>query len=173
MKTVRIGCGAGYSGDRIEPAVELAERGDLNYLAFECLAERTIALAQQERLRDPARGYDPLLEERMEAVLPTCARKGITILTNMGAANPLAGAAVIREVARRRGLHGLLIAVVIGDSIVPLIVRGDYALLETGEPVASLGDRLVSANVYLGISPLLEALRGGAGVIITGRVADP
>src|SRR3954449_13396940 len=99
MKTVRIGSGAGYSGDRIEPALELAERGDLHYLAFECLAERTIALAQQARLRDPARGYDPLLEERMESFLPTCSRKGITILTNMGAANPLAAAALIREVA--------------------------------------------------------------------------
>ena len=165
--------GAGYSGDRIEPAVELAERGDLQYLAFECLAERTIALAQQERLRDPARGYDPLLEERMEAVLPTCAREGITILTNMGAANPLAGAAVIKEVARRHGLDGLVIAAVTGDDILQEVVGGDYTLLETGEPVAALADRLVSANAYLGIPPLLEALGRGADVIITGRVADP
>src|SRR5690242_11455289 len=107
MDTIRIGAGAGYSGDRIEPAVELAERGGLHYLVFECLAERTIALAQQVRLRDPDRGYDPLLEERMEAVLPQCARQGITILTNMGAAHPLAGAAVIKDVARRHGLRGL------------------------------------------------------------------
>jgi hypothetical protein len=173
MKTIRIGSGAGYSGDRIEPAVELAERGDLQYLAFECLAERTIALAQQERLRDPARGYDPLLEERMEAVLPTCARAGIAILTNMGAANPLAGAAVIKEVARRHGLDGLVIAAVTGDDILQEVVGGGYTLLETGEPVAALADRLVSANAYLGIPPLLEALGRGAGVIITGRVADP
>jgi hypothetical protein len=173
MKTIRIGSGAGYSGDRIEPAVELAERGDLRYLVFECLAERTIALAQQERLRGPARGYDPLLEERMEAVLPTCARKGITILTNMGAANPLAGAAVIKEVARRHGLGGLAIAAVTGDDVLREVVGGDFTLLETGEPVAALGDRLVSANVYLGIPPLLEALGRGADVIITGRVADP
>ncbi len=137
MKTIRIGSGAGYSGDRIEPAVELAERGDLRYLAFECLAERTIALAQQERLRDPVRGYDPLLEERMEAVLPTCARKGITILTNMGAANPLAGAAVIKEVARRHGLGGLAIAAVTGDDVLREVVGGDFTLLETGEPVAA------------------------------------
>ena len=173
MKTIRIGSGAGYSGDRIEPAVELAERGDLQYLAFECLAERTIALAQQERLRDPARGYDPLLEERMEAVLPTCACGGITILTNMGAANPLAGAAVIKGVARRHGLDGLVIAAVTGDDILQEVVGWDYTLLETGEPVAALADRLVSANAYLGIPPLLEALGRGAGVIITGRVADP
>ena len=173
MKTVRIGSGAGYSGDRIGPAVELAERGDVRYLAFECLAERTIAIAQQARLQDPARGYDPLLEERMDAaVLPVC-RRGITVLTNMGAANPLAGAAVVREVARRHGLGGLVIAAVTGDDILSEVVRGGFTLLETGEPVAALGDRLVSANAYLGIPPLLEALGRGADVIITGRVADP
>ena len=73
MNTVRIGAGAGYSGDRIDPAVELAEKGDISYLVFECLAERTIAIAQKARLLDPNAGYDPLLEERMRAVLPICA----------------------------------------------------------------------------------------------------
>jgi hypothetical protein len=173
MKKVRIGAGAGYSGDRIEPAVELAERGDIQYLAFECLAERTIAIAQQARMRDPAGGYDPLLAERMDAVLPICARNGIKILTNMGAANPLAGAAAIRAVARRHGLGGLVIAVVTGDDVLPALTRGDYTLLETGESVASLADRLISANAYLGIPPLLEALSHDADIIITGRVADP
>ena len=90
MKTVRIGAGAGYSGDRIDPAVELAKKGFISYLVFECLAERTIAIAQQTRMQDPTRGYDPMLAERMEAVLPICARQGIKIITNMGAANPLA-----------------------------------------------------------------------------------
>ena len=88
MRTVRIGSGAGYSGDRIEPAVELAERGGLHYLGFECLAERTIALAQGERLRDPAAGFDPLLAARMQAVLPACRANGMRLVTNMGAANP-------------------------------------------------------------------------------------
>jgi hypothetical protein len=173
MKTVRIGSGAGYSGDRIEPAVELAERGDVHYLAFECLAERTIAIAQRARMEDPARGHDPLLVERMEAVLPLCARKGIKVLTNMGAANPLAGAALVKEVARRHGLGGLAIATVTGDDVLGVITGGDYTLLENGKPVAALADRLISANAYLGISPLLEALDRGADLIITGRVADP
>ena len=93
MRTIRIGSGAGYSGDRIEPAVELAEKGEIQYLGFECLAERTIALAQQQKLRDPTSGYDPLLELRMRAVLPICKSKGIKIITNMGAANPAAAAA--------------------------------------------------------------------------------
>src|SRR5438132_12560445 len=92
MKTIRIGSGAGYSGDRIEPAVELAEKGDIQYLSFECLAERTIALAQQEKMKNPAAGYDPLLEPRMRAVLAICKSKGIKIITNMGAANPGAAA---------------------------------------------------------------------------------
>ena len=96
MKTLRIGSGAGYSGDRIEPAVELAEYGELDYLIFECLAERTIALAQQARLNNPESGYDPLLSERMRRVLPFVGRgaegqgRRLRIITNMGAANPLA-----------------------------------------------------------------------------------
>ena len=88
MKTVRIGCGAGFAGDRIEPAVELATHGSLDYLVLECLAERTIALAQEARAKDPSRGFDPMLERRLEAVLPACRERGITIVTNMGAANP-------------------------------------------------------------------------------------
>src|SRR4029077_19433907 len=92
MRTIRIGSGAGYSGDRIEPALELAEKGDIQYLVFECLGERTVALAQQARVKNAQTGYDPLLEERMRAVLPVCASRGIRIVTNMGAANPAAAA---------------------------------------------------------------------------------
>ena len=103
MKTIRIGSGAGYSGDRIEPAVELAEKGDIDYLGFECLAERTIALAQQERLARPDAGYDPLLVARFEAVLPVCAARRIRIITNMGAANPLAAAERVRGDRARPG----------------------------------------------------------------------
>jgi len=107
--SIRIGCGAGYAGDRIEPAVELAEEGRLDYLVFECLAERTIALAQLRKAHDPDAGYDPLLADRMRAVLPACAAIGVTIVTNMGAANPVAGAAVVRAVARELGLAVLLV----------------------------------------------------------------
>ena len=100
LRTIRIGSGAGYSGDRIEPAVELAEKGDIQYLVFECLGERTVALAQQARMKNPDSGYDPLLEERMRAVLPACAAKGIRIVTNMGAANPVAAARKTAEIAK-------------------------------------------------------------------------
>jgi len=172
MKTLRIGGGAGYSGDRIEPALELAEHGELDVLIFECLAERTIALAQQARMKDPALGYDPLLEARMLAVLKTCAAKGIRIITNMGAANPLAAAAKIKEIAVSLGIKGLKIAAVTGDDVLDQLRRGDY-LDDTGEPVVALGERLLSANAYLGAAPLVEALAQGADIVVTGRVADP
>src|SRR5438552_2735601 len=118
---VRIGCGAGFSGDRIEPAVELAERGALDYLVFECLAERTIALAQQSRMEDASSGYDPLLPERMLAVLPACAANGVKIVSNMGAANPLAAARRTAEIARSLGLSGLKIAAVEGDDVITVL----------------------------------------------------
>jgi hypothetical protein len=172
MKTIRIGTGAGYSGDRLEPAVELAEKGALDYLIFECLAERTIALAQRARMADPDAGYDPLLAERMHAVLPLCHAQGIRILTNMGAANPLAAAARVREITRSLGLDGLKVAAVVGDDVLDTVRAGDY-LDDTGQPVSRFGERLISANAYLGAQPLVDALAGGADVVITGRAADP
>lgn len=173
MRTIRIGSGAGYSGDRIEPAVELAEKGDINYLVFECLAERTIAIAQNAKLNDPTKGYDALLAERFEAVLPICTKNGIKIITNMGAANPQAGAAKVREIATRLGLGKLKIAAISGDDVVEALKVSDTKILETGAPASSMADVLVSANAYVGAAPMVEALANGADVIITGRVADP
>jgi hypothetical protein len=171
-RPLRIGCGAGYSGDRIEPAVELVARGDLDVIVFECLAERTIALAQQAKARDPGGGFDPLLEERMVAVLPEARRRGVRIITNMGAANPPAAAACVRQVAARLGVSGFTIAVVTGDDVRELAgVDGFGRLAETGEAVNPAA--IVSANAYLGAEPIVEALQHGADVVITGRVADP
>src|SRR3954467_5150760 len=173
MKTIKLGAGAGYAGDRIEPAVELAEKGDLQYLVFECLAERTIALAQQAKMKDPTSGYDPLLTARMRAVLGPCKAKGIKVITNMGAANPLAAAEKTREIARALGLSGLKIAAVTGDDVLEAVKTGDYRIEETGGRVNDLGNRIVSANAYLGAEPIVEALAGGADVVITGRIGDP
>jgi hypothetical protein len=173
MRIVRIGSGAGFAGDRIEPAVELAERGNLDYLCFECLAERTIALAQGAKLRDPLAGFDPLLIARFEAVLPACRANGVRIISNMGAANPLAAAQAVIDVARRLGLRGIKVAAVTGDDVLHLVQHGEQPLLEFAGTVAGLGARVVSANAYMGVSGIIEALRGGADVIITGRVGDP
>jgi len=173
VRTLRIGAGAGFSGDRIEPAVALAEQGRLDYLVFECLAERTIAQAQQRRLRDPRQGYDPLLEARMRAVLPACRAQGVRIVSNMGAANPLAAAEKTVEVARALGLQGLRVAAVLGDDVLEALRGGDYRLEERDAPLASLGERVISANAYLGAGPIVAALEQGADVVLTGRAADP
>jgi hypothetical protein len=172
MRTIRIGSGAGYSGDRIEPAVELAEKGDIQYLVFECLGERTVALAQQARLKDPEGGFDPLLEERMRAVLPICAAKGIKIVTNMGAANPLAAARKTASLAKSMGLS-LKVAAVVGDDVLDACKQGDLAIMEFDGTIGQLGNRLISANAYLGAAPMADALSRGADVVITGRASDP
>lgn len=172
MKTIRIGAGAGYSGDRIEPAIELAEKGGLDYLIFECLAERTIAIAQQAKMKDATQGYDPLLADRMHAVLRICSDNGVRIVTNMGAANPLAAAEKIRDIARTLGLGHLKVAAITGDDVLDLLKAGDYQA-DNGQPVTALGGKLLSANAYLGAQPLVEALAQGADIVVTGRVADP
>jgi hypothetical protein len=173
MRTIRIGSGAGYSGDRIEPAVELAEKGDVQYLVFECLGERTVALAQQVRLRNPESGFDPLLEERMRAVLPICAAKGIKIVTNMGAANPLAAARKTAAIAASMGLSRLRVAAVVGDDVLEACKQRDLPIMEFDGKISQLGNRLISANAYLGAGPMAEALAGGADIVITGRASDP
>ena len=172
MRTIRVGSGAGYSGDRIEPAVELAEKGGLDYLVFECLAERTIALAQQIKMKDPNAGYDPLLAARMRAVLPICAKNKVKIVTNMGAANPTAAAKAARDIARELGLKGLKVAAVTGDDVFAYLHDHDVAL-DNGKTIAAMGNRVISANAYIGVAPIVEALKGGANVVITGRAADP
>ena len=173
MKTVRIGSGAGYSGDRIEPAAELAAKGNIKYLSLECLAERTIAIAQQAKLKAPELGYDPLMVARWEQLLPLCLKNNVTIITNMGAANPLSAMEKTKEVATRMGLRGFKIAAVYGDDVVEEVKKGFYTIDETGLPVSSLGDTILSANAYVGAAPIVEALKNGANIIITGRVADP
>jgi hypothetical protein len=172
LRTIRIGSGAGYSGDRIEPAVELAEKGGIDYLVFECLGERTVALAQQARMKNPDSGYDPLLEERMRAVLPVCAAKGIKIVTNMGAANPEAAARRSAEIARLLGLP-LKVAAIVGDDVLEACKDGDLPIMEFDGTIKQLGNKLLSANAYLGAEPMADALRGGADIVITGRASDP
>lgn len=173
MKSLRIGTGAGFSGDRIEPAVDLAARGELDYLVFECLAERTIALAQQARRADPDAGYDPLLERRMRAVLPARGLSGPRIVSNMGAANPLAAARKTLDIARELGLKGLKIAAVTGDDVLAAVEGSQLELLETGGTVRGLSRPLLSANAYIGAAPIVTALEAGADIVLTGRAADP
>lgn len=166
--TVRIGAGAGYAGDRIEPAVELARLGDLDYLGFECLGERTLALAQQ-RLDRGEPGYDPRLRERMRRVLPDCAEHDTTVVTNMGAADPRGAAETTVAVADELGLD-LAVASVVGSDVRD---RLDAAREETyeGGSVSEIED-VVAADAYLGVEPIVAALDAGADVVVTDRVAD-
>ena len=126
---LRVGTGAAFSGDRIDPALVLAEHGELDFHVFECLAERTIALAQVRKRRDPRKGYDPLFERRMEGLLPLFARRRFRIVTNMGAANPLAAADALLLIARRLGVP-LKVAVVMGDDVLDRLDR-DAPSMET------------------------------------------
>ena len=167
---IRIGCGAGFSGDRIEPAIILAEQGGLDYLVLECLAERTIGLAQKRKAIDPNLGYDPLLERRLELLLPVLKKNKVRLITNMGAANPVAGANKIIEIARRLNLS-VTVAAVTGDDVYQLI-SGDEIAMETGKALKQSG-QIISANAYLGADAIIPALETGADIIITGRVADP
>lgn len=169
MKTVRIGAGAGFAGDRIEPAVQLAEFGRLDFLVFECLAERTIALSQLRKRADPDAGYDPLLVDRMTAVLPACRRNGTRVIGNMGAANPRSAARKTIEVARKLGLSGLRVAWIEGDDVLHL--ANEFAPF--GDQPLPQVEKYISANAYLGADAVAEALELGADVVLTGRVADP
>jgi hypothetical protein len=173
-KTVRVGAGAGTSDDRMLPARELAERGDIDYLVFECLAERTVARENLARSKNPDLGYSPSLHERLRMVLPACVERGVRIVTNMGAANPVGGARAVRREARDLGLGDIPVAVVLGDDVAS-VVRGrpDLTIMENGEPLESILPKLVSANAYLGADVVCEALATGAPIVLTGRVADP
>jgi Acyclic terpene utilisation family protein AtuA len=170
---MRMGSGAGFSSDRLSPAVDLAEKGALDWLVFETVGERTLAFGHRDRKLDPRRGYNPQLAARMRAVLQHCRANGTRIMTNMGVANVEAAAEVVVETAREMGLKGLKVAAVLGDDVTGLM-RDDTPLTDQGvEMISDVGRPLVGANVYLGIDAILPAIKTEADVIITGRVADP
>lgn len=174
MKTVRIGSGAGYGGDRVEPALELIKKGNIDYIIFECLAERTIALAQKEKLVDKSKGYNPLLEYRFERILPLLKEHKVKIITNMGAANPVSAVEKVVEMAKREGLSNLKVVALVGDDITNELPNYYFTpIMETGESLETIKDKIISANAYIGAQKISEALSEGADIIITGRVADP
>src|SRR4051794_16261500 len=177
QQTVFIGAGAGFAGDRTDaagPGAEAMARSDgSRFLIFETLAERTLALAQVERRRDPACGYNPLLEAFVGPVLRTCLENKIRIVSNFGAANPRGAAMRICEMGREAGFPGILFAVVEGDDLTGALSPQEFAARETGGSLLADGPAIVAANVYLGAAPIADGLSRGADVVVTGRVADP
>ena len=170
---LRIGCGAGFSSDRLEPAVDMAQRGALDFLVFETIGERTLAFGHRDRKANPAKGYNPHLEARLRGVLPHTTRAGTRVVTNMGVANVEAAAEAALGVARELGLEKFKVATVHGDEITHLI-GPDTILFDSGERrLSEVEGELICANAYLGAGAILPALTTDADLIITGRVADP
>lgn len=178
MERVRIGNGCGFWGDNLDAPILLAERGRLDYLTLEYLAELTMSILAHQKHRDPQAGYATDFLDVLARLVPILqAQPGLKIITNAGGMNPLACAARARALLADAGLADRPVAVVHGDDLMPAIDRliadgHSLAHLDTGEPISTVRARLVSANAYLGARPIVEALRQGASVVITGRVAD-
>lgn len=172
--SLRIGAGSAWWGDRVEPARLNAEKGDLDYLCFETMAEATVSAAQVRKRRDPSfEGYDTYLDDRMRAVLPGCVRRGTHIVTNQGWINPVGAAERIAKHLSDMGAKGIRIAAVTGSLITDRVIDLAKTILENGQPVSTLVDTMISAEAYLGAEPIVAALRDGAQIVVTGRVADP
>lgn len=168
--TYRIGAGTGFAGDRLEPARLLAEHGALDALVYECLAERTIGLAQQRSVTATGRGFDRLFLERFADVLPVLDGR-TTVLTNAGAADPVGLAGELKKISDDRGTRSRRVAAVVGDDV-SRALPADTEILGAGISVGDLGDRVVSANAYIGSAGAVEALERGADVVVTGRMGD-
>ena len=173
-KRIRIGAGSAWWGDRVEPAALNAEKGDLDYLCFETMAEATISAAQVRARRDPSfPGYDTYLDDRMKAVLPACLKRGTKIVSNQGWINPEGAAQRIVHWLREFGAKGIKVAAVGGSLITDRVLELTDRIMENGEPTSTLAPNLISAEVYLGAEPIAQALREGARIVVTGRAADP
>ena len=174
QSSIRIGSGSGWWGDRIEPAALSAEKGKLDYLCFETMAEATISAAQVRARKDPAfAGYDTYLEDRMRAVLPHCIPQGTRIISNQGWINPDGAAKRTVQILAELGFHGVKVASVNGSLITDRVLQLTDTILENGQPTDTLASSMISAEAYMGAEPIVEALRAGAQIVFTGRVADP
>ncbi len=175
--SIRIASGQGFWGDLLNAPVDQVRKGPIDYLVMDYLAEVTMSILQKQKLKDPALGYARDLVPLIAEILPDIVSRGIRVITNGGGVNPVACRDALFAVARQKGIHGLKIGVVRGDDILlnvdGLIASGaTLANMETGEPLSSIRNRLISANVYFGAAPIVEALGQGAQIVITGRTTD-
>lgn len=175
--SIRIASGQGFWGDLLTAPLAQVSKGQVDYLMLDYLAEVTMSILQKQKNKNPILGYAKDLVQTCEEVLPYLMEKNITLITNGGGVNPEAARDAVFAVARKLGITGLKIGIVVGDNILPRIdelIADGHAMknMESGEPIADVKDKLLSANVYLGAGPVVECLRQGANIIITGRTTD-
>jgi len=171
---VRVASGQGFWGDSLEAPRQQVEGGAIDYLMLDYLAEVTMSILQKQKERDPSMGYARDFVGAIESVMPAVAERGVKVIANAGGVNPPACAAAIRALSRSENLR---IAVVTGDDLLGRLdelIQSGHALanMETGEPLSSIRDRVLSANAYIGSVPIVEGLKRGANVVITGRSTD-
>jgi hypothetical protein len=176
-RTVRLGAGMAFWGDSVLPAIEMVERGHIDYLCCDHLAELTMSILAKQRATNPERGYTPDVVDLLRGALPGCVEKGIKVVTNAGGANPRAAARAVQILCRELGLEDVRIAVVAGDDIERDIdelsdAGVSFRNLDTGAELDTVRDRLTHAAVYTGCEGIVEALGRGADVVICGRVTD-
>ena len=176
MNSIRIGAGLGFYGDNWEPVAASIERGAVNFIASDHLAELTLAILQKDRQRDPTLGYARDLVPMLLRLWPLMQARGVRFVCNAGGLNPPGAAQALLAAFAAKGLTAR-VAVVTGDDVLPALTDAaappdGFAHLNTGEPVAGVRERLVFANAYLGAAPIVAALDAGAEIVITGRVAD-
>jgi hypothetical protein len=175
-KVVRVAAGQGFWGDDLDAPRRQVEQGPIDYLMLDYLAEVTMSILQKQKERDPSLGYARDFVGAMESVLPAVVERGVKVVANAGGVNPVACAAAVKTMADDRGGEGKLpIGVVTGDDLLDrldqLIAAGHpLANMETGEPLTSVRDRVLSANAYVGSEPIVEALQKGDEVVAAGGI---
>ena len=177
MRTVRIANGQGFWGDNVDAPLELIRGGPVDYIGMDYLAEVTLSIMMRQKLRNPGAGYATDFIDFVRRALPELVERDVRVVTNAGGLNPQACRARIFEVARELGIRGLAVGVVEGDDLLarlPELIAGGHAMrnMDTGEELASVLDRVTSANAYIGARPVAEALAGGARIVLCGRVTD-
>jgi hypothetical protein len=177
MRTMRVANGQGFWGDSVDAPVQLIQRGGIDYLTMDYLAEVTLSIMQRQKLKDPRSGYARDFVELIERVLPDLLAKNIKLVSNAGGVNAPACSAALKETARRMG-HEIRIGTIEGDDILhrldELMAAGaPLANMETGEPLSTIRDKVTAANVYIDSFCIAEALGQGAQIVLAGRVSDP
>ena len=171
---IRVGCGSAYAEDLLEPAVDLVDRGNLDYLCMDCLAERTLSIAQLRKLNDSSLGYDIRMDRMINELFPLCLNNNVKVIGNMGSANPRnALNKTYNSLKNLKEFRGKIISCILGDDVLEWVKDNNPMLNDVDCRLNDYPGKVVSANAYLGASPIVDALKKGADIIIGGRIADP